>query len=166
MGTCRTSGVDTLELIEIRNSINKQNECIQAMMSQTQSNLKEINDKICRMEKKQLDSHDELNISSKELDKRLSVLSAQIASRSVSIAQAIPDIDGKENVNQANLNSIQRFPKPRVVKFYSQNTKKNRQMDRGYENEQADQNDSQLNAINLRMNSMRSIIRNSMSKSS
>jgi len=101
-----------------------------------------------------------------ELDKRLSTLSAQIESRSGSIAQSIIDVDGKENMNQANLNSIQKFPKPRVVKFYSQNTKKNRQMDRGYEKEQADQNDSQLNAINLRMNSMRSVIRNSMSKSS
>merc|ERR1712228_37556 len=113
MGTCQSRN-DLLELIEIRNSINKQNECIQILMSSTKNELKEINDRICRMETKQLDTHDEHNISSKKLETKLNNLST-ILNKTVASKSNVssPPADTKENMsNQANAaNPIQKFPK-------------------------------------------------------
>ena len=169
MGTCRST--DALELIEIRNSINKQNESLQIMMSSTQNELKELNDKISKMETK-LDTKDEHSISSKELEQKLNNLSSKLIASVASKSIVQSEIDTKENVsNQAN--AMQKFPKPRVVKFYSQNSGGNNasynqasinKQDRKYHQNNIDSNDQQLNAINLRMDSMRNVVRNSMTK--
>eukprot|EP01084_Bolivina_argentea_P029824 55338_1 len=165
MGTCGSTGYDTIELIEIRNSINKQNESIQSMIISTKTELKIINDKICEIENKLQNqfNHGKCNIINTDIKEQISELSNQI--------------ENVKKCNQNNQNNIKqqsfplsqrKFPKPRTVKLYSHNRSvikpiRNNINNRiKWGNNVPDINDKQLNDINVKLNSMRNVIRNEM----
>ena len=122
MGTCST-GIETSQLIEIQTCLNKQNQSIQTLLHSTKNEIKNINDRIIKIEK-------------------------QI--ENILIEENNPNNNNKIKNNKIN-NYQRKFPKPRTVKLHSKNII-----------EENNDNQQLLNAISLKMDCMRNMIRNEM----
>eukprot|EP01083_Nonionella_stella_P071425 191821_1 len=162
MGSCRSRSIDTMELIEIRNSINKQNESIQTMMVSTKNEFQALNDKICQIQS-QLNHHNEKNSFHKQVQKSLYDITNQL--ESVKLHECMDD-DIKKESPQSEL--VFPNPKPASVTFHSENNLQNsynHNTNAKHETytmgvqDATIEHDSQLQAIHFKMNSMRNAIR-------
>mmetsp|Transcript_2132 Transcript_2132/g.3446 ORF Transcript_2132/g.3446 Transcript_2132/m.3446 type:complete len:195 (-) Transcript_2132:295-879(-) len=187
MGTCKS--VDTAELIEIRSSLNKQNESIQSLINSTKHEFNTINHKISHMESQinSINSHQntqslqqQVADLSKQLDKvhatqKESLLSASNGSKSSKTPSPKESTEKESSDSESQKHDAfqRKFPKPRTVKLYSHgNVHNNHTHSNDHHRSHSksvnptlsrnDSNDQQLNAINLKLDSMRNAIRRQM----